>query len=206
MLAWYIGNVCWIWYTANVACRYGISPLVFNSRSNMFAAWYIELNTPREIPYQLKILLVCCMIYWVEHLKRNSISVYVHVIYRFSQAWKRSSHFFFPHVSRAQRLAPGKTRTRVVRLGAQCTDHWTTGQRRGVGVPAVQLATHVKSSTLYGRMVVRSYGRTSKFFRLDGLLLFYIIMGLRSVSSAIFLHISVDFFSLLCFLPWGIYP
>ena len=58
--------------------------------------------------------------------------------------------FFFPHVSRAQRLAPARTRTRVVRLGAQCSDHWTTGQSRGVGVPAVQLTTHVKSSTLYG--------------------------------------------------------
>ena len=33
--------------------------------------------------------------------------------------------------------------------------------------------------------VVPSYGRTSKFFRLDGLLLFCIIMGLRSASSAI---------------------
>ena len=30
---------------------------------------------------------------------------------------------------------------------------------------------------------MRSYGRTSKFFRLDGLLLFCIIMGLRSASS-----------------------
>ena len=49
-------------------------------------------------------------------------------------------------------------------------------------MPAVQLTTHVKSSTLYGR----SYGRKSKFFRLDGLLLlFCIIMGLRSASSAI---------------------
>ena len=33
-------------------------------------------------------------------------------------------------------------------------------------------------------MVVQSYGRTSKFFQLDGLLLFCIIMGLRSASSA----------------------
>ena len=65
--------------------------------------------------------------------------------------------FFFPHVSRAQRLAPARTRTRVVRLGAQCTDHWTTEQSRGVGVPAVQLTMHVKSSTLYGHTVVRSY-------------------------------------------------
>ena len=46
-------------------------------------------------------------------------------------------------------------------------------------MPVVQLAAHAKSSTLYGR----SYGRTSKFFRLDGLLLFCIIMGLRSASS-----------------------
>ena len=65
--------------------------------------------------------------------------------------------FFFPHVSRAQRLVPARTRTRVVRLGAQCTDHWTTGQSRGVGVPAIQLTTHVKSSTLCGRTVVGSY-------------------------------------------------
>ena len=51
----------------------------------------------------------------------------------------------------------------------------------------VQLAAHAKSSTLYGR----SYGRTSKFFRLDGLLLFCIIMGLRSACSA-----SIQLFSL----------
>ena len=34
-------------------------------------------------------------------------------------------------------------------------------------------------------MVVRSYGRKSKFFQLDELLLFGIIMGLCSASSAI---------------------
>ena len=51
---------------------------------------------------------------------------------------------------------------------AQRTDHWTTEQSRGVDVPAVQLTTRVKSSTLYGRTVVRSYGRTSKFFRVMG--------------------------------------
>ena len=44
-------------------------------------------------------------------------------------------------------------------------------------VPVGQLAAHAKSSTLYGQ----SYGRTSKFFRLDGLLLFCIIMGLREL-------------------------
>ena len=33
--------------------------------------------------------------------------------------------------------------------------------------------------------VVRSYDRTTRFFRLDGLLLFCIIMELRSASSAI---------------------
>ena len=75
---------------------------------------------------------------------------------------------FFSRMS--QRLAPARAGTQVVRLGAQCTDHWTTGQSRGVDVPAVQLTTHVKSSTLSGR--------TAKFVRLDGLLLFCIIMGL----------------------------
>ena len=65
--------------------------------------------------------------------------------------------FFLLHVSRAQCLALGRTRTWVVRLGAQCTDHWTTEQSHGIGMPAVQLTRHVKSSTLYGRTVVRSY-------------------------------------------------
>ena len=43
----------------------------------------------------------------------------------------------------------------------------------------VQSAVHAKISTLYGR----SYGRTSKFFRLDGLLKFFIIMGLRCYAT-----------------------
>ena len=47
-------------------------------------------------------------------------------------------------------------------------------------VPVVQLAVHAKSSTLYGR----SYGRTSKFSRRDGLLLFCIVMGLRCARFA----------------------
>ena len=34
-------------------------------------------------------------------------------------------------------------------------------------------------------MVIRSYGPVSKFFQLDGLLLFCIIMGLCSASSTI---------------------
>ena len=85
-------------------------------------------------------------------------------INRFSQpSLKAELAFFFPHVSRAQRLAPARTRTRVVRLGAQCIDHWTTEQNRGVGVPAVQWTTHVKSSTLYGRTVAHP-----NFFSLMG--------------------------------------
>ena len=43
-------------------------------------------------------------------------------------------------------------------------------------VPVVQLATHAKSSTSYGRAVVRSY---NQIFWPDGLLLFRIVMGLR---------------------------
>ena len=86
--------------------------------------------------------------------------------------------FFFSHISRAQRLAPPRTRTRVIQLGAQCTDHWTTGQSRGVGVPVVQLTTYVKStSCTVGHTVIRSCGHKSKFFWLDRLLLpFFIIM------------------------------
>ena len=38
---------------------------------------------------------------------------------------------------------------------------------------------------LHGHMVIWSYGRTSKFFQLDGLLLFCIMIGLHSASSAI---------------------
>ena len=70
--------------------------------------------------------------------------------------------------------------TRVVQLRARCTDHWTTGQSHGVGVPAVQLTMHVKSSTLYGCTVIHP-----KYFQLDGLLLFCIIMGLCPASSAV---------------------
>ena len=87
--------------------------------------------------------------------------------------------FFSPHVSRAQHLALARTRTQVIRLGAQCTDHWTTRQSHGIDMPAVQLTMH---STLYGR----PYGHKSKFFQLDGLPLpFCTIMGLHSASSAI---------------------
>ena len=76
---------------------------------------------------------------------------------------KSGACIFSPHVSRAQCLALARTRTQVVRLRAQCTDHWTTGQSCGVDVPAVHLTTHVKSSTLYGRMVVHP-----NFFSLMG--------------------------------------
>ena len=84
--------------------------------------------------------------------------------------------------------SPGRTRTRVVQLTAQCTDHWTTGQSHGVSVPVAQLTMHVKVTPC---MVVQSYGHKSKFFRLDRLLLsFCKIMGLRSASSTI-MRISV---------------
>ena len=66
-------------------------------------------------------------------------------------------------------------------------------------MPVVQLAVHAKSSTLYGRSygrtVVRSYGRISKFFLLDGLLLFCIIMGLRSASSAIIKLVQIGIYA-----------
>ena len=65
--------------------------------------------------------------------------------------------FFLQHVSRTQRLAQAKTRTWVIQPGAHCTDHWTTGQSCGIGEPTVHLTTLVKSSTLYGCMIVWSY-------------------------------------------------
>ena len=79
--------------------------------------------------------------YRVKHSKRNS--THAHVIYRDLAKPKSGARIFFPHVSRAQCLAPARTRTQVVRLGAQCTNHWTTGQSCSVGVPAVQLSTRV---------------------------------------------------------------
>ena len=85
--------------------------------------------------------------------------------------------FFFLHISRAQCHAPARTRTQVVWLRAQCTDHWTTEQSCGVGMPTVHLTMHAKSSTLYGHMVVRSYSHKSKFFRLNRLLWFCIKMA-----------------------------
>ena len=63
---------------------------------------------------------------------------------------------------------------------------------RGLIIQLIQLATHAKSSTLYGW----SYDCTSKFFRLNGLLLFCIIMGLHSVSSAINFRNVVIFYTL----------
>ena len=53
--------------------------------------------------------------------------------------------------------------------------------------------------------VLRLYSRTSKFFWLDGLLLFCIIMGLRSVSSAIIFIFLITFtFNSRLMLKWEI--
>ena len=45
---------------------------------------------------------------------------------------------------------------------------------------------------------MRSYGRTFEFFRLDGLLLFCIIMGLRSASSAIISDVRISYNVTVC--------
>ena len=65
---------------------------------------------------------------------------------------------------------PGYARNRACALPSPSPSHYVMAKI----VPVVQLAAHAKSSTLYSRL----HGRTSKFFRLDGLLLFRIIMGL----------------------------
>ena len=60
-------------------------------------------------------------------------------------------------------------------------------------MPVVQLALHAKSSTLYGW----SYSRTSKFFQLDGLLLFCVIIRPHSASSAIIIITSFRIYNQL---------
>ena len=78
---------------------------------------------------------------------------------------------------------PSYARNRACALPSPSPFHYVMAKI----VPVLQLATHAKSSTLYGR--------TTKFFGLDGLLLFLIVMGLRSASSAIILKNSSRTFS-----------
>ena len=66
---------------------------------------------------------------------------------------------------------PSYARNRACALPSPSPFHYVMAKI----VPMVQLTEHAKSSTLYGR----SYGLKSKFFRLDELLLFRIVMGLR---------------------------
>ena len=63
---------------------------------------------------------------------------------------------------------PSYARNRACALPSPSPFHYVMAKI----VPVVQLAA-------------RSYSRTTKFFRLDGLQLFCIVMGLRSASSAI---------------------
>ena len=111
------------------------------------------------------------------HLIVANIIQCKYIIYRFSQALKRSSHFF----SRMSRLEPGSPDSKPSTL--------TTGLlNKAVALVCLRYSwpCMLKSSTLCGRMVVRSFGHTSKFFQLDGLLLFCIIMGytLRALLSS----------------------
>ena len=68
---------------------------------------------------------------------------------------------------------PSYARNRACALPSPSPFHYVMAKI----VPLVQLAAHAKSSTLYGR--------TTKFFRLDGLLLFRIVMELRWSSAVI---------------------
>ena len=86
---------------------------------------------------------------------------------------------------------PSYARNRACALPSPSPFHYVMAKI----VPVVQLAAHAKSSTLYSCKVVQSHSRTTKFFGLDGLLLFLIVMGLRSASSAIILKNSSRTFS-----------
>ena len=94
--------------------------------------------------------------------------------------------FFFPHNLSRPGLEPGSFDSEPCAL---TTDY--TGPR--YSWPCM--------SKVAPCTVVRLYGHKSKFFRLDGLLLFCIIMGLRSASSAInFSQSSLTIFDHLW--PW----
>ena len=74
---------------------------------------------------------------------------------------------------------PNYARNRACALRSPSPFHYIMTKK----VLPMQLGAHAKSSTSYGR----PYGVKSKFLRLDGLLLFCIIMGYaaRAASSAI---------------------
>ena len=107
----------------------------------------------------------------------------IDIIYRFGQAKKRSSHFFF-HTSQGHNtlpwpvLEPESSNSEPSALTTGLLDKavalvcpWYSWPRMLKVAPC----TVVQS---YGHTVVQLYCHTSKFFRLDGFLLFCIIMGL----------------------------
>ena len=109
------------------------------------------------------------------------------VLYRFSQALKRSWHFF-SRTSQGHNalprpgLKPGSSDSEPNALTTALLD-----KAVALACPWYSWPRMLKvAPCTVGRTIVRSYGHMSKFFRLDGLLLpFCIIMGLRSASSAI---------------------
>ena len=104
--------------------------------------------------------------------------------------------FFHPHVLRAWRLALARTRTQVIQLRAQCTDHWTT-ESHGIGVPMVQLTTHVKSSTLYGCTIIHP-----NFFGLMGYYYFVQIWVYALQAPLLFISwISTSGYNYICKFP-----
>ena len=102
------------------------------------------------------------------------------IIYRFSQAYKWSAQFFF-------RMSQGHNALPQSGLEPGSSDSEPSALTTGLLNKAMALACLQYIWPLMLKVVpctiVWWYGRTSKYFQLDGLLLFCITMGLSSASS-----------------------
>ena len=103
------------------------------------------------------VLCICLTTYDINRYHIYSICCYSVEYIDLAKPKRRACIFFFLHVSRLPR--PGLEPRLSDPEPSALTTGWTTEQSHGIGVPAVQLTMHVKSSTLYGHTVVRSYGQ-----------------------------------------------
>ena len=113
------------------------------------------------------------------------------LIYRFSQAIKSELTFFFPRMSQGHNtltrpgLEPGLSNSEPSALTTGLLYKAVALTCPRYSWPCMLKVTPCTVVQSYSCTVLQLYSHTSKFFRLDGLLLFFIIMGLHSASSAI---------------------
>ena len=116
----------------------------------------------------------------------------IDIIYRFGQAKKRSSHFFF-HTSQGHNtlpwpvLEPESSNSEPSALTTGLLDKavalacpWYSWPRMLKVAPCMVVQSYGRTVVQsYGHTVVQLYCHTSKFFWLNGFLLFCIFMGLN---------------------------